>query len=454
MLVLGDVILLIISILASYALRMLFRDGHIEFNVSDVSYYFIAFMVIILYFLPLYLFDQYDLEHIIAFPKNIITLICGLFISGFLVSSLLFFAPRHVFGREILITHLFLTTVLLLLWRSVALRVLRKFVKSKRLAVVGQEKLVSAFVEDISRLRYTGLDLKTVCIMDETEPSVLSLDRSAIVRQGIGELLREKDFDVLAFDSTNGHFSSDEVRNIMQLKFQGKTVQDLLSLYEDLTGRVPIMSLDDQWLLKSPEFQRSDGFVYKKVKRILDVIIAWLLLIVTSPLFVLIALLIKRESKGPVFFVQERLGLGRKPFKCIKFRTMVENAEKDSGPVWATESDSRITRVGRILRKTRLDELPQLWNVLRGDMTLVGPRPIREHFARKLAENIPFYELRFCVKPGLTGWAQVNYDYAGSEEGQMEKFQYDLFYVLKMSLTLDLLALFKTVKTVVKRAGT
>jgi len=290
--------------------------------------------------------------------------------------------------------------------------------------------------------------------MDQGELCVLPSDRWTVRKKGLSELLKEKEFDLLAFDSTNGHFSSDEIREILQLKFQGKTIQDLSSLYENLTGKVPVTSIDDQWLLKSPEFQRSDSIVYKKVKRILDVIMAWFFLSATSPLFVLIAFLIKLESTGPVFFVQERLGVDWKPFRCLKFRTMVENAEHESGPVWASEKDSRITRVGRILRKARLDELPQLWNIIKGEMTFVGPRPIREHFAKKLAEHIPFYELRFCVKPGLTGWAQVNYDYAGSEEGQLEKFQYDLFYVRKMSLTLDLLALFKTFKTVIRRVGT
>jgi lipopolysaccharide/colanic/teichoic acid biosynthesis glycosyltransferase len=132
---------------------------------------------------------------------------------------------------------------------------------------------------------------------------------------------------------------------------------------------------------------------------------------------------------------------------------MIENAESESGPIWSRENDPRITRVGRLLRKGRLDELPQLWNILKGDMSFVGPRPIREHFANQLAGQIPFYGLRFSVKPGLTGWAQVNYDYAGSEEGQMEKFQYELFYIQNMSLFLDLLALFKTVHKVFAGEG-
>jgi len=451
---LGDIVFLLISIIASYCLKMWLRGTPIGLESIADKFHPIWFVVIFLYVFPMYLFDQYDLERVMIFPKSCVMLIVGMCVSAFLVSSLFYFTPKHVYGREVLIIHFALVSILMLLWRSMAFIALRKGLKAKRLALVGHGKIISSFIEDISHLQYSGFELKAVCVIDKGELCVLPSDRWTVSKMGLSELLKEKEFDVLAFDSTNGHFSNDEIREILQLKFQGKTLQDLSNLYENLTGKVPVTSIDDQWLLKSPEFQRSDSIVYKKVKRILDVIMAWFFLSATSPLFVLIALLIKLDSPGPVFFVQERLGVDWKPFRCLKFRTMVENAENESGPVWASEKDSRITRVGRILRKARLDELPQLWNIIKGEMTFVGPRPIREHFAKKLAEHIPFYQLRFCVKPGLTGWAQVNYDYAGSEEGQLEKFQYDLFYVRKMSLTLDLLALFKTFKTVIRRVGT
>ncbi|MBW1794357.1 MAG: sugar transferase, partial [Deltaproteobacteria bacterium] len=145
-------------------------------------------------------------------------------------------------------------------------------------------------------------------------------------------------------------------------------------------------------------------------------------------------------------FVQERLGIQRRPFKCVKFRTMVEDAETKSGPIWSTENDARITRVGRLLRKIRLDELPQLWNILKGDMSFVGPRPIREHFALQMAEKVPFYWLRYDVKPGVTGWAQANGSYAVPDG--LDAFQYELFYIQNMSLFLDLLTMFKTAQTV------
>jgi exopolysaccharide biosynthesis polyprenyl glycosylphosphotransferase len=450
----GDVIVLLLSIMLSYVIKLYLRSDLVDLDSIADKVHPVIIVVIIIYIFIMHLMDQYDLERIMVLPRSLVTLISGLVVSFFLISSLLYFTPKYVYGREVLIIHFATVLVLMVLWRSIALSVLRKGLKAKRLAIIGHGKIISSFIEDISHLPYTGFELKTVCVMDTVESCVLPLEQWAVKNTGLPGLLEEKEFDVLAFDSTNGHFSSDEIREILQLKFQGKTVQDLSNLYENLTGKVPVTSINDQWLLRSPEFQRSDSIVYKNVKRTLDLLMAWFFLLVTSPFFVVIAVLIKLESTGPVFFVQERLGVEWKPFRCFKFRTMVENAENESGPVWATETDSRITRVGRILRKARLDELPQLWNIVKGEMTFVGPRPIREHFAKKLAEHIPFYELRFCVKPGLTGWAQVNYDYAGSEEGQLEKFQYDLFYVRKMSMTLDLLALFKTFKTVIRRVGT
>ena len=349
--------------------------------------------------------------------------------------------------------HLLSSSILLYIWRWIAADIIKKRVAKKRLAIIGYEKNIALFSRELSRLSYTGIELKRVCIIETKDKPYLALGQSVLVQKELSDLLNEGEFDILALDSTNGHFSPDQVRSILQLKYDGKIVRDLASLYENLTGKVPIAAIDPQWLLQNADFQGAGGRCYRSVKRILDVVMASCLLVIVSPLLVLIALAVKLESKGAALFVQERLGVHRKPFRCYKFRSMVENAESESGPVWATGDDPRITRVGRILRKSRLDELPQLWNILKGEMTFVGPRPIREYFANHLAQLIPFYGLRFSVKPGLTGWAQVNYDYAGSDEGQMEKFQYDLFYILNMSLKLDFLAMFKTCKTVIKRAG-
>jgi exopolysaccharide biosynthesis polyprenyl glycosylphosphotransferase len=286
------------------------------------------------------------------------------------------------------------------------------------------------------------------------DTSSCCLPKSLSNYNNIPDLLKRHDFDALSFDSTNCYFSDQEIRYILEAKIIGKAVYDLSTLYQNLTGKVPLTYIDGRWLLNASGIQGQVNLPYIRTKRIFDILLSSIFLIIAAPLFAIITLAIKLDSKGTVFFVQERLGINKKPFKCLKFRTMVTDAEQDTGPVWSKENDPRITLVGSFLRKSRMDELPQLWNVLKGDMGFVGPRPIREHFADKLAKQIPFYNLRFNVKPGLTGWAQVNHDYAGSEEGQLEKFQYELFYIQNMSFFLDLLTVIKTVRKVFGAEGT
>jgi exopolysaccharide biosynthesis polyprenyl glycosylphosphotransferase len=189
------------------------------------------------------------------------------------------------------------------------------------------------------------------------------------------------------------------------------------------------------------------------IKRIASIVLSSLMVLVASPVILLIMVLIKLDSKGPIFHKQERVGREGRVFSLWKFRSMIENAEQETGPVWSAVGDKRVTRAGKILRRYRLDELPQLFNVLRGDMSLVGPRPERPHFVTELAESIPFYQLRHVVNPGVTGWAQVNYMYASSIEHTVEKLQYDLFYIKNMSLFLDFIILFETLKTVLMRRG-
>jgi exopolysaccharide biosynthesis polyprenyl glycosylphosphotransferase len=177
------------------------------------------------------------------------------------------------------------------------------------------------------------------------------------------------------------------------------------------------------------------------------------MLILLSPLILIVAIAIKLDSIGPVLFSQERVGEDGKIFSVYKFRSMKEDAEKETGPVWAEEDDPRVTRVGKIIRKLRIDELPQLWNVLKGDMSFVGPRPERPYFVEKLKTRIPYYKERFAVKPGVTGWAQVKYEYGATEQDALEKLKYDLYYIKNMSLIMDLMVIFHTVKIVLLGRG-
>ncbi|HET8694196.1 MAG TPA: TIGR03013 family XrtA/PEP-CTERM system glycosyltransferase [Aquabacterium sp.] len=238
---------------------------------------------------------------------------------------------------------------------------------------------------------------------------------------------------------------------LLSARIQGVPVMDLADFYEQTTGEVPIDSLKASWLVYGR------GFVQHRTrivtKRIFDVLSSLTLLLIASPVMLITMIAIKLESKGPVIYRQERVGLGGRTFMCLKFRSMRTDAEKDGVAVWATKNDSRITRVGAFIRKTRIDELPQLISVLKGEMSMVGPRPERPTFVAQLREQIPYYDIRHSVKPGVTGWAQVRYAYGASVEDALHKHQYDLYYVKNNSLFLDLLVLFETVSVVLFREG-
>jgi exopolysaccharide biosynthesis polyprenyl glycosylphosphotransferase len=198
-------------------------------------------------------------------------------------------------------------------------------------------------------------------------------------------------------------------------------------------------------------FEVSRGLLLQK--QITSFLVSAVLFVLILPLLPLVALLIKLDSKGSIFHRQERVGQDGKTFTLWKFRSMYEDAERTTGPVWSGTKDARVTRVGKYLRRTRLDELPQLYNILKGDMSLVGPRPERPHFVKQLAEIVPFYDLRHVVKPGVTGWAQIKYRYGNSVEDAVEKLQYDLFYIKNLSWLLDLIIIFDTAKIVLVRKG-
>jgi exopolysaccharide biosynthesis polyprenyl glycosylphosphotransferase len=383
-------------------------------------------------------------------------ILCILGVS-FISSGLLFFFTKYIIGRRIIIIHIPFVIVFLLLWRFIFINLVLKNEKHRRLALVGSADIISHFIDEFFRTGMTEFRITQICLTGKSQKDKTSLPKSIpesiSVYESIDELLKTEDFDILAFDYTQGEMSKEEIHRILELRFKGKFIYDFPSFYEELTGKVPLSYIDSRWLLSEEELQGKVSKFYSRLKRLLDILFSATFLIITFPLWIFIALAIMLDSKGKVLFAQERFGLRKHPFVCYKFRTMKMGAEEETGPKWSSKDDPRITSFGKILRKTRLDELPQLWNILKGNMSFVGTRPIRQYFADQLAERIPYYDLRFLVKPGLTGWAQVNQGYSGSEEGQFEKFQYELFYIKKMSIFLDLFIVFKTVKTVIKRKG-
>lgn len=240
--------------------------------------------------------------------------------------------------------------------------------------------------------------------------------------------------------------------DLLMAKLRGQMVVDIRSFYEHVVHSLPLSQINDEWLLETEGFSLNTRGSLRRLKRALDVCISMGLLVLTAPIMVITAIIIRLESPGPVIYRQDRVGLFEKEFTVYKFRSMRNDAEKN-GAVWASANDSRVTRFGRFIRKVRIDELPQIWNILKGDMSFIGPRPERMAFVEKLKVSIPYYSLRHTVKPGLTGWAQVCYPYGASEEDARKKLEYDLYYVKNMSLLLDIHIVFKTIGVVLFPKG-
>jgi sugar transferase (PEP-CTERM system associated) len=241
-------------------------------------------------------------------------------------------------------------------------------------------------------------------------------------------------------------------QDLLRSRLAGVDIREREEIYEQITGKLAVEAMRPSYPIFNEGFRRHAWT--ELVKRTFDVVFALLILALFWPVMLLTALLVRLDSQGPALFKQERVGQDGRTFTLMKFRSMRADAEKDTGPVWSSQHDPRITRIGRLMRKTRVDELPQLFNVLAGAMSLVGPRPERAHFVQDLATKIPYYNQRHTVKPGLTGWAQINHPYGNTEEDALYKLQYDLFYIKNHSLLFDLSILFNTIKTVLLRQGT
>ena len=242
------------------------------------------------------------------------------------------------------------------------------------------------------------------------------------------------------------------VDKLLKNKLKGLQYYNYLEFYEMYENKLPVSHLSPKWLFENTGFEIYHNNFNLKAKRILDIIFALLIGVCVIPIMIIAAIIIKLESKGPIFFIQERIGEGNKPFKIVKFRSMTTDAEKD-GPKWATKNDNRVTKFGKFMRLTRVDELPQLWNVLKGEMSFVGPRPEREFFIKQLEKEIMYYNLRHTVKPGLTGWAQVMYPYGASVEDAYRKLQYDLYYIKNHDILFDMKILLKTITIVIFGKG-
>jgi sugar transferase (PEP-CTERM system associated) len=322
--------------------------------------------------------------------------------------------------------------------------------QSQRVILVGWSQLGCDLTREI-RLR-PELGINLVGFVDDNDPP-LSLP-IAIPRLGstcdLEKIVAEGRIEaaIVAVQDRRGRLPMDA---LLKLRIEGMQVHEARTAYERITGKIPVEDLRPSWLIFSEGFRTHARMT--TLQRAYSCAAAFVGLLLVLPLMLLIALVVKLSSKGPVLFKQERVGKGGSIFPLYKFRSMRVDAEARSGPVWTVDNDPRITRVGMFLRKTHLDELPQLWNVLRGDMNIVGPRPERPEFMQLLETEVPYYAHRHIVRPGITGWAQVRYNYGSTVEEQYEKLRHDLFYIKNVSPSLDFLILFETVKIVLWRRG-
>jgi len=265
----------------------------------------------------------------------------------------------------------------------------------------------------------------------------------------IASICQEKNIHriIVALDERRGNFP---IEQLLLCRLKGVRVDDGMAFTEDLAGKLSVEHLHPSSLIFSSGFRRST--LFRNAKRCVDILVSLFGLFLTAPLAVAVAVAIKLESKGPVFYRQERVGEDGKIFRLLKFRSMCVDAEPD-GPVWARKNDDRVTQVGKIMRKLRFDEIPQMINVLRGEMSFVGPRPERSFFVEKLKRDIPYYSQRHTIKPGITGWAQIRYPYGASREDAVEKLKYDLYYIKHMSFFLDMMITLETAKIVLFGKG-
>lgn len=362
-----------------------------------------------------------------------------------------FLSPELIIGRGVFVIAVLLCSAFLVLWHTLLRFYLITRVPHTNLLVLGTGNLAREAVREI--LAHPELGIKVLGFIDD-DPKLVGVSivnpKVIGVYDDLSQIVANNKVDriVVGLQDRRGKLP---IKELLEFKTRGVAIEEATTFYERVAGKIPIENLKPSWMVFNSGFSVTKRALLEK--RVFSILVSSVLLLVFSPIILLLMALIKLDSKGPVFYKQERVGQDGETFMLVKFRSMCANAEEGTGPVWAKEDDDRTTRLGRIMRRTRLDELPQLYNVFCGDMSLVGPRPERPHFVQQLAESIPFYPMRHIVKPGITGWAQINYGYASTLDHTVEKLQYDLFYIKNMSWMLDSLIILETVKTVLVKKG-
>jgi sugar transferase (PEP-CTERM system associated) len=406
----------------------------------------------------MYYFDLYDTSILSNRREVLSRLIQVLGTMCILLAVVYYFYPRLEVGRGIILLGLLIVVIILALWRGLFSALNRRPQFAERTMIFGDGPSASRLFRELDSRPELGLSVVGRISVTGNGSYELNCERGSpngtsegtITDEGLSTAigLERVSRIIVALDDRRGRLP---VELLLSMKSRGVRIQDGTEYYEQVTGKIPIESLRLGTLLFSSGFRLSRFLVI--YKRLASIAVSIVGLILCLPFLPFVALAIKLSSPGPLLYHQRRVGKDDIIFYCHKFRTMRADAEADTGPTWAGDEDPRITSVGRFLRTSRLDEIPQLWNVLKGDMSLVGPRPERPEFIEWLKKEIPFYNLRHTVRPGITGWAQVRYKYGSTVEDAKEKLRYDLFYIKNMSPGLDALIFFDTIKTILLGRG-
>ena len=415
----------------------------------------VIYALMAMYLFGLYLADTYKLKKqvsglwtservLFGILGTVTAITSGIYLTGL-------WGSYPIVGRGILLISVGLFSIWAIVWRIVAGQWIKVNQERGRFLVFGNDNKILAFSAEYQKL---NPDSEFVFLTDrEVKPNPNKFGNS-ILLDSIDNFVAWKYqyWTGILIDDHSERLSESMVRELMDMRLRGIYVYSLADFCEQFWQKIPPAYIQDDWFAFTSGFSILHDRVNIKLKQVIDFLAASLLLCLTLPIIVLVAIAIKLDSPGPIFYSQVRTGLNGKRFRVHKFRSMYQNAEQ-KGVQWTTEKDPRITRVGSLLRMTRIDELPQIWNVLKGDMSLIGPRPERPEFDLQLRKEIPYYDVRYLVKPGITGWAQVSYPYGASVEDAYQKVAYDLYYLKNYSLFLDAAIVIKTIRVIILGKG-
>ncbi len=436
----GEALIVWVSFVAGTMLRN--QDSWLLLNVEGGYLKILAVTAAVL--LLSHWFDLYDSSSVSKNWEQSLRILLVLGFVALALSAIGFMFPEFLPGNGSALVGLIILTCTLFCWRGAYGWMVKQPFLRERVYVLGTGERAERLVDGLRQRSTTGIEVVgwTGDVLGELTRESVASHLLALARgKGVHRV-------IVAMPDRRGTLPVEE---LLDLRLAGLKVEEATSWLEKMSGRIEVEQLYPSWLIFAEGFRFSNFFRF--VRRLLNFSVALIALVISLPLLPFIVLAVKLGSPGPALYRQQRVGRRGEVFYCYKFRTMRKDAEADTGATWATDDDPRITKVGKFLRSSRLDEIPQLWCVLKGDMHFVGPRPERPEFVEWLSKEIPYYGVRHVVRPGITGWAQVQYKYGNTLDDAREKLQYDLFYIKNASIGLDMLIMFQTIKIVLLGRG-